>query len=354
MRVFNRSGFSRRAALLGGCGLGLGLVLGGRGRAEAEIPLAGRRIAFLIGNEGSGGYETYARVFATHLARALPESSISIEVVPEADGRLAAKRIATAREGELTIGLFETALLYSEIESETATAFSVGAFNWIGKLAVDERVLVAGTASGIRSIDDLEARAEPAIFPASTIVSRSASECYVLNALLGLSIKPVPGYNGGQRALAMLSGEGQVILGSYTSQSKLIDQGAVSVILRLNEVPAPQAPTTAPLLRSLVTPERSLPVDLIEAAATLGRWIAAPPSVAPADLDALRAAFDKVVSNAEYREEMRRTELAVDPLGGAEVQKRVRALLDRKTDLQAALAEAGRCGRLRADGERTC
>jgi tripartite-type tricarboxylate transporter receptor subunit TctC len=349
-----RATASRRDFLLGASLLGLSCLAGGRAFAGGKTSLDGRRISFVIGNEGSGGYETYARAIAGQLAAALPEASLTVEMMPEADGRLAAKRIAEAPAGEMVIGLFETALLYSEIETDDLAPITLTEFNWIGKLAVDERVLIASTKSGITSIGDLRARKDAAIFPASTVASRSASECYVLNALLDLPIRPVPGYNGAQRALAMLSGEAQVVLGSYTSQLKLIDQNAAVVILRLNEVPHPQAPLTAPLLRDLAGEANRPLVELAETAANLGRWIAAPPSASAEEVADLRAAFDRAVASPEFTDEIKKARLTVDPLGGAEVQARVAAILAKKTALRASLAAAVACGRERATGAKAC
>ena len=79
---------SRRAFMAVGAGL---LVAPAIGRTQT---LDGRRISFLIGNEGSGGYEAYARLFAKHLALALPNARLTVEVIPAADGRLAAKHLS--------------------------------------------------------------------------------------------------------------------------------------------------------------------------------------------------------------------------------------------------------------------
>ncbi len=341
-------GLSRRAFVAFGAGLILAPTV-----ARAQ-ELAGRRISFLIGNEGSGGYEAYARLFAKHLALHLPEARITVEVVPAADGRLAAKRIAEAPAGDLTIGLFESALLYSEIEKDDMAPITLAGFNWLGKMAVDERLIVASTRSGIRSIQELAARKEPAIFPASTIVSRSASECHVLNAMLGLSMKPVPGYDGAQRSLAFLSGEGQVVVGSYPSQAKMIESKDAVPILRLNSVPKPSVPASVPLLKDLAPANFGDLIELIELSNTLGRWIAAPPSIPKDDLAVLRAAFDAVVADPAFLSEAKIQKLEIDALGGAEVQEKLGALLARKQALRGSLAAALACGRRRANGDRSC
>lgn len=316
--------------------------------------ISGQRVRFLIGNEGAGGYEAYARLFARHLALALPDARVTVEMVPTADGRLAAKQIFESPAGSLVIGLFESALLYAQVAGEDDAVFDLARFNWLGKLAVDERVVVASRLSGLKSIPDLAKSDDPVVFPASTIASRSSFESYILNTLLDVAIKPVAGYDAAQRSLAMISGEAQVVVGSYSSSRKLVeDEGAV-VILRLNEVPRPEAPTSAPLLRSLVQQPAPGVVDLIETTANLGRWIAAPPSASPDDVRALRAAFDAVVASDAFLAEAAELQIPIDALPGMAVQEMVRSLHANEQALRAELNAAVACGKRRAAGDSSC
>jgi len=341
-----------RRGLLGAAGsMAFGLTIDGAG---AVTPLAGRSIRFLIGNEGSGGYEAYARLFSTHLALTLPQSNVTVEVVPTADGRLAAKRIFEADRGELVIGLFESALIYASMSGESGVAFDLAKFNWLGKLAVDERVILASRQSGITTIADLAQHSGPAIYPASTIASRGSFECYIVNTLVGLPIRPVAGYNGAERDLAMLSGEAQVVLGSYASSADLVENGDAVVLLRLNEVPRPSVPTSIPLLREVLRTPGSPLVDLIELSSNLGRWIAAPPTASPEDVAALRAAFDTTVASAAFVADAAQQRLPLDPLPGIEVQEKVVRLFAREARLKDDLLTTVACGKRRADGDLTC
>jgi tripartite-type tricarboxylate transporter receptor subunit TctC len=341
-------GMSRRQLIaLGGSAFGLWPF-----GALADL-LDRRRIRYLIGAEGSGGYEAYARLFGKHLALAVPSATVAVEMVETADGRLAARYIFESVGDPLTIGLFESALLYEEISIEEHQGYDLAEFNWLGKLAVDERVAIASKLSGIKTLEDLRARKEPAIYPASTVVSRGTADCYLLNAILDLPIKPVPGYNASQRALAMISGEVQVVVGSFSSLRKLVEDEGAAVILRLNDVELPGLGRSVPLLRDVAPKPVSLLVDLIELGGDLGRWIAAPPTIAPDDLAALRAAFDATVASPAFLAEAAEMKMSIAPLGGAEVQRLVDSLLARKGELRDALKAALACGERRAGGDRS-
>lgn len=343
----NARSISRRGLLMAAAGL---LSFS----AASARSLDGLPIRFLVGTEGAGGYEAYARTFVRHLADALPNNRIVVESVPVADGRLAAKQIAEAPAGSLVIGLFETALLYSEIEKDDLAPITLSQFNWLGKMAVDERIVIASRAGGLHTVDDLIRRKSPSVFPSSTVASRSASEAYVLNAMLGTMIKPVPGYNGGQRNLAMISGEGEIVVGSYPNQAPLIDQGAAAAILRLNAVNNGAVSGDVPLLRDRAMGPYQPLVELIELSCNLGRWIAAPPSIESWQLDKLRSAFDRTVASAAFREDAGKQLLSIDVLDGATVQDRVRGLIAKKTELRALLQSALACGRKRAEGVEAC
>jgi tripartite-type tricarboxylate transporter receptor subunit TctC len=315
--------------------------------------LDGRRIRFLIGSEGSGGYEAYARLLVKHLALALPDTTIVTELVSAADGRLAAKQIFESTGAPLTIGLFEAALLYEEVSGDEHYGYELDRFKWVGKLAVDERVLIASKLSGINSIEDLRARTEPAVYGASTVVSRAAADCYILNTLLDLPIRPVPGYNGSQRALAMISGEAQVAVGSYSSLRKLVEDEGAKAILRLNDVELPGLGRSVPLLRDVAPTPVSILVDLVELGGDLGRWIAAPPTILEDDLAEVRSAFDAAVASEAFLAEAASMKMPIDALGGAGVQRLVENLLGRKAELKDTLRAALACGRRRGEGDRS-
>jgi tripartite-type tricarboxylate transporter receptor subunit TctC len=69
--------------------------------------------------------------------------------------------------------------------------------------------------------------------------------------------------------------------------------------------------------------------------ATLGRAIMAPPGL-PADrLAALRAAFDAMAGDPDYIADMKKHEMPLEPMPGAELQRIVEATLD----LPPAVAE---------------
>ena len=305
-------------------------------------------LRFLIGS--SSGYAEYSRLFMKHLARLNPELRTDVESVAEADGRLAAKRIFESGPDPLEIGMFETSLLYAALLGEDTSGFDFAKFRWIGKLATDPRLVIVSKGSGIRSLDELRAQPEPVVFPTSSITSRSAVEALLLNGLLDLRLKPVPGFTGAERQLALINGEGQVLAGSYPSLDKLIlDEGAVPV-LRLNDFELPGVGKDVPILRDVAAQPVSPIVDLIELSGRLSRLIAAPAEINQDELAALQAVFDGVVADDAFRKEADELGLPIDTLPGPEVEQLITSLFARKAEVGADLATMSACGQKRAEG----
>jgi tripartite-type tricarboxylate transporter receptor subunit TctC len=339
----HETNISRRVLLAGAASMAAAAVLPAY---AAEVKTT--HLRFLIGS--SSGYAEYSRLFMKHLARLNPDLRTDVESVPEADGRLAAKRIFESAPDPLEIGMFETSLLYAALLGEDAGGFDFAKFRWIGKLATDPRLVIVSKGSGIRSLDELRARPEPVVFPTSSITSRSAVEALLLNALLDLRLKPVPGFTGAERQLALINGEGEVLAGSYPSLDKLIlDEGAVPV-LRLNDFELPGVGKDVPILRDIATQPVSPIVDLIGLSGRLSRLIAAPAEIDKDELASLQAMFDAVVADPAFAKEAGELGLPIDTLPGPEVEGLIAGLFARKAEVGADLAAMSACGQKRAEG----
>jgi len=296
-------------------------------------------------------YGDYSRLFMKHFSPLFPNIRTDVESVPEAEGRLAAKRIFESKTNPLEIGMFETSLLYAAMVQEDNAGYDFAKFHWLGKLATDPRLLIVTKASGIKSLDDLKAQKQPVFVPAGSMISRGAVEVLILNALLGLRLKPVPGFTGGSdRMMALMNGEGQALASSYPGLRTLIEEEGAMPVLRLTDFVTPTVGRDVPLLRDIAPQPVSPIVDLIELSGQLGRSIAAPPTTAPSELAALREGFDKVAADPAFRAEAEQLGLPIDPAPGAEVEEKIVGLFGRKAQVGVDLLALSTCGQRRADG----
>ena len=100
-----------------------------------------------------------------------------------------------------------------------------------------------------------------------------------------------------------------------------LDDGTLIPILQGGLKRAPELPNV-PLMQDITgdaMARRGL--EFISAGAAIGRALLAPQGVAPERLAALRAAFDKVVSDPAFLADADKRGLYVEPTPGVEVQK---------------------------------
>ena len=64
-------------------------------------------------------------------------------------------------------------------------------------------------------------------------------EAMCINAILGIKVKPVPGYKSGEKEQAMMSGEVMLVSANYPDDRNVIDAPGVRVVLRVNAAEIP-------------------------------------------------------------------------------------------------------------------
>jgi tripartite-type tricarboxylate transporter receptor subunit TctC len=87
------------------------------------------------------------------------------------------------------------------------------------------------------------------------------------------------------------------------------------------------------------TPLDKQVIGLFAGAEEIGRTIVLPPGVPPDRLAVLRKAFDDMVKDPAFRQELEQRNLEFDPMSGIKVQEQVAAMLGVSSEVvQAAIA----------------
>jgi tripartite-type tricarboxylate transporter receptor subunit TctC len=158
----------------------------------------------------------------------------------------------------------------------------------------------------------------------------SPSEGYpkLLNALAGTKFKVISGYPGStQGMLAMERGEVDGALTSWHTLNRTKPEWLRNRDLNLLVQYAPRRHPELADVPAVVelgkTPDANRVLGFYSSSAELGRSVAAPPGV-PADrVRVLRAAFDAMLKDPEFRAEIDKSQLEFQPASGEEVQKLV-------------------------------
>ncbi|MFH1077639.1 MAG: tripartite tricarboxylate transporter substrate-binding protein [Pseudomonadota bacterium] len=99
-----------------------------------------------------GAYDAYARLIGKYMQKYLPGSTIIVKNLPGAGHIIGANETYLAKSDGLTIGTFNTGLIYSQIVGQTGIRFDLGKYNWIGKANAEPRVFIVSIKSPYKSI----------------------------------------------------------------------------------------------------------------------------------------------------------------------------------------------------------
>lgn len=294
---------------------------------SAEEFFSGKTLNYIVSSEPGGGYDTYGRLIARHMEKYLPVRRIVVRNVTGAGNIIGANTIYVSRPDGLTIGTFNSGLIYGQLLGLQGIRFDLTKMSWIGKMAEEGRTMVLATNSGFDDIQDLIDSPETIRLASASLGTANHTEILILRAALGLNIRLIPGISGGEFELSMMRGEVAGALNATSSREEFVARGAGKYVL---SVTGEEARTLGvPQARELVTDDRYLPLmDLIETVAVLGRLTAGPPDI-PADrLELLRDTYIKVSADPEFLEQAAALMIPIQPMRGEVVAQRIRTTLD--------------------------
>lgn len=346
-------GITRRRALAGGLATGaafLGPIH--RATAAAFSRLLDLHITMLVGAEAGGGYDLCGRLLARHLERSVPGLRVDVKNVPQASGKLAAKMLQEGPSDGSMLFTSTPGLLSSQVLGEEGVAFDLSQWGWIGKVAGETRMLVRGPGADFTSLEELRAKSTPSPYSVRSTTSYVYHEALWMNALLGLRIKPVPGYKSVEKDMAVVNGEVMLTSVTYPNDRKLLELPEIDVVVRSNEGDMPDRFKDRPLLTALVGDRPGVKPILrfMDASSNLLRWFSAPPNTDPDVLAELRAAFDLVVASPEFIADAEKLDFKVSPMSGLGIDELIGSVLADQASLSAQLAAALECGKALADG----
>jgi tripartite-type tricarboxylate transporter receptor subunit TctC len=299
------------------------LALGGIVSASAEPnPFDGKTITYIVATKPGGGYDTMGRLVARYLEKHLPGSRIIVKNIPGAGHLVGAKTINAADPDGLTIGTFNTGLIYQQLTSKDFGDLDLAKMSWIGKAAIESRVLVASTKSNLKTLDDFRDSARKVKMAAAGKGSASYQESRILSETFKLNTEILAGYEGTESELAMMRGEIDAYLGSASALKPFIDNGHGRIILEVGGKAGSPYPQARDLAEGVAA--KSI-ISFIETQAQLSRLTVGPPAIPPPELKALRDAYMAALTDPQLLAEAEKLELPIAPLSGDVVAERVRS-----------------------------
>ncbi|MFM1814653.1 MAG: hypothetical protein RLZ98_1348 [Pseudomonadota bacterium] len=301
----------------------------------------GKTVSYIAATAPGGGYDYYARLVAGEMEKHLPGSTFVVRNMPGAGHLIGANYIANAKPDGLTIGIFNTGLIYNQLIKLKGVRFDLATMSWIGKAASDPRVIAVGKLSPIKSFEDLQKSDKPVKFAIGGIGSAAYVETVMLKNAFNLPVRIITGYNGGADMLAMRRGEVDASVGSLSTLQDFAKNGHGTLIVQIggSDKAAPQLATFAKDQRT-----RQL-ISLVKSQGELSRFTVGPAGI-PADrLEALRMAYRKTMESEDVKQKVQKAGRPLDPAYGEDVAKAIKEALDQSPETIALLKEAMDAGK---------
>lgn len=293
----------------------------------------GKTVTYIVATKAGGGYDFYGRLAAEYMQKYLPGSTFIVKNMPGAGHLIGANAIYASKADGLTIGSFNTGLIYSQLIQLPAMRADLTKMSWVGKASSDPRVFVIAKQSPIKTFEDFRKQTKPINFATAGVGSAAYVETLILARAMNLPIKLLTGYNGNEDQLAMRRGEIVGTGGSRSSMADFVKNGYGHFIAQIGgkekDVPQLDTFTTDPKAKALIA--------LVKSQGEISRLTVGPPGI-PADrLAALRAAFKSGMEDKTAQAKVEKLGRPLDPAYGVEVEKMVKEALQQSPETIALL-----------------
>jgi tripartite-type tricarboxylate transporter receptor subunit TctC len=286
----------------------------------------GKSITFMVGSSPGGGYDAIMRVVARHIVNHIPGNPAAIVQNTPGGGSLTMTNriVRVAPQDGTVMGLVQRGVLLAQLTKQANVQFDVTKLNWIGSVSPEISLVVAWNSSPVKTAQDLLTK--QLIVGGTGATSDLEASARLLNATMGAKFKIVSGYPGqGDVSLAMERGEIQGTADWAWSEIKArhadyLEGKKITLLLQNSLRKAPDLPDV-PLAMDFIKEDTDRQVaQLYFGLKEVARPILAAPGV-PADrLAALRAAFDMLKDDADFKADAEKAGIEVDPTPARKIE----------------------------------
>lgn len=307
----------------------------------------GKTVTLVIGNTAGSGYDAYGRLVAKYMAKHLPgKPSVISQNMPGAGSIKATEyTYVIAPKDGTHFGLMMPGALVEPLTGDpTKYRYDPTRFEYIGTADSGTRLCFTFERSKIRSFED--AQKIKTIIAATAAGSSAYDYPHFMNALARTKFDVVTGYPGpGDLFLAIERGEADGICGLDVSTVTSLRPGwlgtpKLNMLVQAGLEPNPELNRLGvPSLWKFIEAKDRPLVELIVSQQVFQRPFMAPPGTPAQQVQALRVAFDAAMKDPELIAEAQKGNLALNPLGGAEVEALIKKMYAAPRDLVERMAK---------------
>jgi tripartite-type tricarboxylate transporter receptor subunit TctC len=312
--------------------------------AQDEDFYRNKTISIVIPIGPGGAYDAYARIIARHLGKHIPGNpAIIARNMPGAGGVIASNYLYNvAPQDGSTLAIIISSFAHEQLFDNPQIRYDARKFAAVGRLLDTTSVLFMWHTSTIKTLRDLYTK--PSTFGITSVNDVPAYRIKAMNRFLGTQIKLISGYPSARDfVLASARGETDGGASTYIGLSQLfanyLSEKKLNILVQFSvtrDADMPGVPTLLELTND--TDTRQIFHHLVDND-EIGRSLFTTPNVPPARLALLRAAFQKMIGDPEFRAEAAQLKLPLSPKSGEEMQKIVAEALEISPTVKARITD---------------
>src|SRR5437764_551070 len=254
------------------------LAVVGSAPLQAREFYEGKTVRIVVGFAAGGGFDTYARIIARHVAKHIPgRPAVIVENMTGAGSLIAANHLYNvAKPDGLTMAHFTGGLLLGQILSQPGIEFDARRFEFVGAAVKEDIVCALTKASGITTVEQWMAAKTPVKLGGNAPGVTPDNAGRILKAALGLPIQVVSGYKG-TADIRLAADSGELAGGCWSWESmrttwrSALSAGTVVAVLQLTARGFPDL-AGVPLAISLAKTDEA--IQVVGAASRMGyAWV---------------------------------------------------------------------------------
>ena len=317
-------------------------------RAQSDPFYKGKTLKVVVGTTAGSLYDLWARTIAAHLVKQIPGNPDSlVQNMPGAGHKVATNYMYNVAkpDGLTIIGSILPGVYMDQLVGRPEVKYDWAKFVWIGSPVKSESQMTMRADTPYKSIDDMRNAKEP-IRCGSTGTSGTD---YMVSRLLEeilppLKIHSVLGYPGGPE-LDLAIERGEILCRTFTVETFFAREPYISwkkkgfvfnpyQTGRKRDPRLADVPTLYELMDRYKTPENGRRLaTVILANGTLGRPIFTSPGTPPDRVKVLREAFEKMLKDPAFLDDIKKKKFELDPISGAELDAIVKEVMTQPPEI---------------------
>ena len=302
----------------------------------------GKQIRIVVANATATTYDLHARLVARFLPKYIAGNpTVIVQNMPGASGMVAANHVfnVAPKDGTVILGA-HSSLALAQVTDVPNRQYDARKFSFIGRTASGGHDLHYVSANtNITTFNDLLQR--EVIVGGTGPTSNSVVLPNAINQYMGGKLKVMRGYDGpAATALAVERGEVQMAMQSrdlmMSQHPDWIRDKKVNLLVQYNLNRHPELPNVPTILDVSTTEEQKELWRLLLKPVVMGYPFGV--VAIPEDrLAVLRKAFDEMLKDPDFLAEAAKTNLAIEPMSGVELDKVVAEMFEANPKTVAAV-----------------